>query len=198
MTLWLPAGARAPARTAAPPPALFVDRDGVVIADANYLSDPEAVRLLPGAAAALRRAREAGWLVIGLSNQSGIGRGYYDEAEFAAVQARVDAELAALGAGLDALYYCPHAPADGCRCRKPAPGLLDEAAGHFRWRDAGSWLVGDKASDVELGLARGLRAALVLTGQGEAERARLPAGAPVDVFADLAAAVAFLLRGEPS
>lgn len=176
--------------------ALFVDRDGVIIADAEYPGNPAAVRLLAGSATALARARAAGYLLIGVSNQSGIGRGYYGEADFAAVQRRVDAELAAVGAGLDALYYCPHAPEENCRCRKPRPGLLDEAATRFRWRADRTWLVGDKLSDAELARTAGLRAVLVLTGKGEARACEFPPGDPVLVVADLAEAVSCLLSGE--
>ena len=195
MSLWLPSGTL-PSPPAAAGRALFLDRDGVIIDDAHYLRDPAGVRLLPGVASALGRARAAGWLLIGVSNQSGIGRGLYGEADFAAVQARVDAQLAAAGARLDALYYCPHAPAAGCRCRKPSPGLLEEAATRFGWRADLSWLVGDKIADVELALAARLGAALVRTGKGEGESARLPAGARVLVAADLAEAVARILAGE--
>lgn len=198
MSLWLPAASpeAGAARAGREGHALFVDRDGVIIEDADYPDDPAAVRLLPGAAAALVRARAAGYLLIGVSNQSGIGRGYYGEANFAAVQRRVDAELAAAGARLDALYYCPHAPAQGCRCRKPRPGLLEEAANRFHWRPDRSWLVGDKLSDAALARAGGLRAILVLTGKGEARDVDLPPGEPALVVADLAEAVDFLLRGE--
>ena len=195
MSLWLPVGTL-PSPPAAAGRALFLDRDGVIIDDAHYLSDPAGVRLLPGVAAALGRARGAGWLLIGVSNQSGIGRGLYGEADFAAVQARVDAQLLAAGARLDALYYCPHDPAAGCRCRKPSPGLLEEAATRFRWRDDLSWLIGDKVADVELALTARLAPALVRTGKGEGESARLPAGARVLVAADLAEAVARILAGE--
>ncbi len=198
MSLWLPmerreAGAVGEGRDGR---ALFVDRDGVIIADADYPGNPDAVRLLPGSATALARARAAGYLLIGVSNQSGIGRGFYGEADFAAVQRRVDAELAAAGAGLDALYYCPHAPEEDCRCRKPRPGLLDEAATRFRWRADRTWLVGDKLSDAELARTAGLRAVLVLTGKGEARACDLPPGDPVLVVADLAEAVSCLLSGE--
>ncbi len=200
MSLWLPATLprEATAPAAGPARILFLDRDGVIIEDAQYIRDPERVRLLPGAAEALRRARAAGWRIVGLSNQSGIGRGLYGEADFAAVQRRVDAELERAGAGLDALYYCPHAPEAGCRCRKPGLGLLEEAAGRFVWSAAASWLVGDKASDVALALTAGLRACLVLTGEGARQAALLPPGAPVVVVDDLAAAVTRLLAGDPS
>jgi D-glycero-D-manno-heptose 1,7-bisphosphate phosphatase len=178
-------------------PALFLDRDGVVIVDRDYLSDPEGVELVPGAAAAMVRAAAAGYLLIGLSNQSGIGRGRFGPAELEAVMERVDLELSRHGAALDAMYYCPHAPEAGCRCRKPGPGLLEEAAASFRWDASRSWVIGDKASDVELGRRHGLGAVLVGTGHGADEGARVAmdwSGDPLVVrAADLAGAVGLIL-----
>lgn len=180
-------------------PALFLDRDGVVIVDRDYLSDPAGVELVPGAAAAMVRAASAGYLLIGLSNQSGIGRGRFGPAALEAVMARVDLELSRHGAAFDAMYYCPHAPEDGCRCRKPGPGLLEEAAVSFRWEAARSWVVGDKASDVELGRRHGLGAVLVATGHGAGEGARVAkvwSGDPlVGQAVDLAGAVGLILAG---
>ena len=181
-------------------PALFLDRDGVLIVDRDYLADPAGVELVPGVGPALARAAAAGWTLIGLSNQSGLGRGRFGQAELEAVMARVDAELAAQGVTLDAMYYCPHAPGDGCRCRKPGPGLLEEAAAAFRWDPARSWVVGDKASDVELGRRHGLGGILVATGHGAAEAAavaaRFPGDTRVRLAADLPAAVAAVLAGD--
>ncbi len=178
-------------------PALFLDRDGVLIVDRDYLADPDGVELMPGVGPALARAAAAGWLLIGLSNQSGFGRGRFGQAALDAVMARVDAELAAQGVTLDAMYYCPHAPQDGCRCRKPGPGLLEEAAISFRWDPARSWVIGDKASDVELGRRHGLGGLLVATGYGASEAAavaaRWPGDARVRLAKDLAAAVAMAM-----
>ncbi|MBM4131516.1 HAD-IIIA family hydrolase [bacterium] len=183
-------------------PVLFIDRDGVIIADQDYLSDPAGVELLPGVPCALRAAAAAGYALVGISNQSGLGRGRFGPAELAAVMRRVDEALAEAGAGLDAMYYCPHAPADGCRCRKPGPGLLEEAASAFRWDAGRSWVIGDKASDVELGRRHGLGAVLVATGYGAGEatlvRTSRAADPRVRYAADLAAAVAEVLAdGSP-
>jgi D-glycero-D-manno-heptose 1,7-bisphosphate phosphatase len=196
MTLWnaqqVAAGIRARGGPPLAGPVLFLDRDGVVVEERNYLKDPEEVALVPGAAEAIRRARASGYHVIGVSNQSGIGRGLYRESDFAAVQRRVDALLAAAGAAFDAFFYCPHAPEQGCRCRKPAPGLLEEASRLFCWPDARSWVVGDKLADVELGLAAGLQVVLVRSGHGCTQEGAL-AGRGVPVREDLAAAVDFIL-----
>jgi D-glycero-D-manno-heptose 1,7-bisphosphate phosphatase len=183
-------------------PALFLDRDGVLIVDKDYLADPDGVELVPGVPAALVRAAAAGYALIGLSNQSGLGRGRFGPAQLAAVMSRVDAELAGHGAELDAMYYCPHAPADNCRCRKPGPGLLEEAAASFEWPAGRSWVIGDKASDVDLGRRHGLGAVLVGTGYGAVERARVESAWPGDArvlfAADLATAVALVMAADPA
>jgi len=190
---WMPVAAPPlPPAPGDPRPILFIDRDGVIIEDADYLSDPAQVRLIPGAADALRRAAAAGWRLICLTNQSGIGRGYYAEADFAAVQRRVDALLAEAGVVLAAVYYCPHAPEDGCGCRKPAPGLLAEASAAFAWEPAASALAGDKLSDIRLGLDAGLRTYLVRTGQGAGVDPDAAGLGAARVVADLAAVVADL------
>jgi histidinol-phosphate phosphatase family protein len=154
-------------------PVLFLDRDGVVIVDRNYLSDPDQVELLPGAAEAMKLAAAAGYLLIGVSNQSGLGRGRFTAEDLARVMARVDDLLAREGPGFDGFYYCPHAPQEACQCRKPASGLLDEIGRACRWDPVRSWMVGDKASDVAFGRNNGLGAVLVGTGYGAAQRAEV-------------------------
>ncbi|MBD3221784.1 HAD-IIIA family hydrolase [bacterium] len=186
-----------PARDATPRPTLFLDRDGCLNVDRDYLADPAQVELVPGAAGALRRARAAGYRLIGVSNQSGLGRGRFARAELDAVMTRLDELLRAADAPLDAFYYCPHAPQDGCACRKPRTGLLDEAAREFFWDPARSWVIGDKVSDVDLARAAGLRGILVLTGHGADERRRLVDREGVLVRPDLAAAIATALEDRP-
>jgi D-glycero-D-manno-heptose 1,7-bisphosphate phosphatase len=181
-----------------PARAVFLDRDGVVLVEKHYLSDPAGVELMPGAAAAMARLQRAGYLLIGISNQSGIGRGRFTLDDHAAVMTRLDEILASAGVAFDGFYFCPHAPGDGCACRKPAPGLLEEAARSFSWDPTASWLVGDKASDVELGLAAGLRAALVRTGHGleyEDEFQQRWAGRDDAVLADDLGGVCDLILG---
>lgn len=183
-------------------PALFLDRDGVVIVDKDYLSDPDGVELVSGAAEAMVRAAAAGYLLIGLSNQSGVGRGRFGPEALVAVMERVDRELRRCGTAFDGVYYCPHAPQDGCRCRKPAPGLLDEAAQSFRWDAARSWVIGDKDSDIALGRRHGLGAILVATGHGDEYRAsvaeRYASDGRVRMAADLPAAVDLILSAGPA
>jgi len=192
---------RAIARRAAGPgrAALFLDRDGTVIAERHHLSDPDGVELLPGVATALRAARGLGHPLVLISNQAGVGRGLFPESQVHAVMARVRARLRAEGVELDAVRHCPHAPEAGCDCRKPAPRLLREAAADLRVSLPDSVMVGDKWIDVDAGRAAGTAAILVRTGHGAGEE-RLPraAGAPrADaVCDDLPAAVRWFLARE--
>jgi D-glycero-D-manno-heptose 1,7-bisphosphate phosphatase len=149
----------------------LLDRDGTLIVERSYLAAPEEVELLPKAAAGLQRFAECGWGRLLLTNQSGVGRGYFDLAAVEAVHRRMLELLRQAGASLDGIYICPHAPEDGCDCRKPRPGLAMRAAAEWRFDLRASVVVGDKASDVCLGKAIGARTILVRTGYGEAELA---------------------------
>ena len=189
--VWKPLGVTQPQPAR---PTLFLDRDGVVIHDGDYLSDPRAVALTADAGAALRKAQAAGFRLIMLTNQSGLGRGYYTRDEFAAVQRRVDALLAADDVYLDGVYYCPHAPDADCHCRKPRPGMLQAAARHYAWEPARAWMVGDKLSDVRLARHAGLGALLVRTGKGSLSARELDPAWRVPVVANLARAVDHVLR----
>lgn len=144
--------------------ALFVDRDGTVIEDVGFPSEPERVQVLPGAAEALRTVRDRGVPVVMVTNQSGIARGRLDRASFEAVQAEMVARLRAAGAELDAVYVCPHAPDDACACRKPAPGLFERAAIEHGIDLGRALYVGDRVRDVVAGLERGGRVFIVETG----------------------------------
>jgi len=159
-------------------PALFLDRDGVLVVEIGYLHRPEDVRLIPGAAALTAAANSAKLAAVLVTNQAGIGRGIYGWAEFEATQERISAELAAAGAGLDMVIACPfHAEAEppyrhpAHPCRKPRPGMIRRAAERLGLDLAGSWIVGDRATDLEAGRAAGLAGGVhVLTGHGAAER----------------------------
>jgi len=146
--------------------AVFLDRDGTVIAERNYLSDPAGVELLPGAAEGLRRMRALGLPLILVSNQSGVGRGYFGLDAVHRVHGRLLELLEAQGAGLDAIYVCPHAPGEACQCRKPLPGLINRAARELDIDPAQSFVVGDKPCDVDLGLVVNATTFLVTTGYG--------------------------------
>ena len=149
------AGAEPPARRA-----LFIDRDGTLITDVGYPRDPALVEPLPGAFDALRALQGRFALVI-ISNQSGIGRGLITEPEARAVHDRVIAVFAHAGVRFAGAYYCPHAPEASCACRKPAPGLLLDAARDLGLDLAASIMLGDKPSDVAAGRAAGCRAILL-------------------------------------
>jgi len=178
--------------------AVFLDRDGTIVEDPGFLHEPGKVRLLPGAAAAIRRLNEAGWLVVTVSNQSGIARGLYDAAGYAAVQRRVVELLAAHGARLDGAYFCPHHPeiTGPCECRKPGVRLFRDAAAALALSLAHCYWVGDRLSDVEPARALGVNGhgLLVSTGRGADYIAEARAlGFPV--VADLGAAAAEIVRG---
>ncbi|MEY2479480.1 MAG: D-glycero-D-manno-heptose 1,7-bisphosphate phosphatase [Verrucomicrobiota bacterium] len=142
--------------------AIFVDRDGTLIHDADYCSDPKQVRIFPGVPEALRQLRDRGYKIIVITNQSGIGRGFFSEAQYRAVEAEV---LRQIGADLiDATYFCPDVPGQPSRCRKPAPGMILDAARDLHVDLARSFFIGDKEIDVECGHNAGVRAIRVRTG----------------------------------
>jgi len=150
--------------------AVFLDRDGTVIEERNYLADPDQVVLIGGAVDALRRLHQAGWKLVIVTNQSGIARGMYTEADFRAVQDRMEQLLAAEGVVLDGVYHCPHHPdfTGPCACRKPGPGMYQQAARELGLDPSASVYVGDRRSDVQPAEMFAGRGFLVLTGYGEA------------------------------
>ena len=175
--------------------AFFLDRDGVIIRQVEYLKNPDEVELLPGTVEALRMIHGNGFLAVVVSNQSGIARGRFTREELAKVQARLDELLAAEGEKLDGFYFCPHDPhVDVCHCRKPKPGMILDAARDLGIDVGHSFMVGDRPTDLETGIAAGCGGwAMTRTGYGErlgdeAERAGYK------VYADILAAVEALLR----
>lgn len=143
--------------------ALFLDRDGTLIVDVGYPRDPALVEPLPGAVEALRDLQRD-WLLVIVSNQSGIARGLITPDEARAVHERVVELFAAGGVTFAGAYYCPHGPDHGCRCRKPAPGMLLDAARELDIELAASVMIGDKPSDVECGRAAGCPMSLRFDG----------------------------------
>ena len=174
--------------------AIFLDRDGTINVEKNYLIDPADLVLLPGVGAALRRGRAAGYLLIVVTNQSGVARGYFTTTAVAKLHDHLQQELLPYGVQIDAFYLCPHHPEHGagpCDCRKGEPGMLLQAAREHHIDLAASWMIGDKRSDVEAGSKAGCRSILVRTGYGEQEGEGLP---PATLIADsLAAAVELIL-----
>ena len=151
--------------------AVFLDRDGTIIEDVAYLRDMEQVRLLPGAAHAIKRLNASGFLTIVVTNQSGIARGLLSRNDYQLTERRVDQLLAQDGAQLDAHYFCPHLPelTGPCDCRKPGALLYRQAAEHFHIDFGRSWGVGDRMRDVLPADTLGGRGILVLSGAGQAE-----------------------------
>jgi D-glycero-D-manno-heptose 1,7-bisphosphate phosphatase len=149
-------------------PAVFLDRDGTLMRDVDYCGDPEKVEVFPETAPALRRLKQKGYKLIIITNQSGIGRGYFTEEEYRAVEAEFNRQV---GTGLvDASYYCPDLPTSTSIRRKPGPEMIFEAQRDYRLDLRRSFFVGDKASDIGCGQNAGVRTILVQTGYGAAEK----------------------------
>lgn len=187
-------------------PAVFLDRDGTIIENRPYLSDPDGVRILPGAAESIRQFADAGYLVVLVSNQSGVARGLFTEDQLSKVHARVESLLGNEGVSLDASYYCPYldgpeAKVDAYRqdseLRKPRPGMLLQAAQELDIDLSRSWMIGDSAGDVEAGARAGCLTVLVSPPHGGAE---LNGFRPSIVVSSLKEAAARILResGETS
>jgi D-glycero-D-manno-heptose 1,7-bisphosphate phosphatase len=185
--------------------AVFLDRDGTLNEDAGYPGNFGSITIYPRSFEAVRRLNEAGLLAIVVSNQSGVGRGLFGEAEVRDIHAKMAAAFAAKGARVDAFYFCPHFEgsadpryAAACDCRKPKPGLALRAAADFGIDLARSYMVGDKPDDIAFGRNIGATPVLVLTGQGRDSRRRLRAGGrqAAHVAADVLTAVRWIIRRE--
>lgn len=171
---------------------VLVDRDGTINEEVDYVLEPDQLRLLPGSAEALRELRGSGLGLVVVTNQSPVGRGWLTDEGLARIHARLEELLAAFGAGVDGVEVCPHAPDDGCDCRKPAPGMALRAAATHGFDLTEAFVVGDHKSDVEMGRRVGARTILVLTGHGEEELAKGAAAFADHVVADLRAAAAII------
>jgi D-glycero-D-manno-heptose 1,7-bisphosphate phosphatase len=155
----------------APPAALLLDRDGTLNVDTGWVHRPEDFQWIDGACEAIRWANDRGLLVLVVTNQAGIARGYYSEADFHILMRWVDQELAAHGARIDATYYCPHHPTEGqgdyrrlCDCRKPAPGLIRRALSQWRLDPQNCVMIGDSEHDIAAAAASGVRGVRFLGG----------------------------------
>lgn len=170
------------------PPLVLLDRDGVVNRDSGeYIKSVAEWEPLPGSLEAIAKLTQAGFRVVVVTNQSGVGRGLFDAATLAEIHAAMIAAARAHGGEIAAVFFCPHRPDEGCSCRKPRPGLLLQAAEAFGSHLAGVPFIGDKLSDVEAARAAGARPILVGAGADAA------GVAGVEHFADLAAAAAVLI-----
>lgn len=179
----------------------YIDRDGTICEEGDYISRPEQVVLLPGAAAGLRRMAEMGGALVVVTNQSGIGRGYYSEKDLEQVNARLCQVLGDEGVAWDGLYYCPHYHGGevkeydiDCNCRKPKPGMVEKARRELKLAAAREFVIGDRETDIGLGHNIGAAAILVSTGYGGEVSKRVEAGElKVDfTAADLVAAAGWI------
>jgi D-glycero-D-manno-heptose 1,7-bisphosphate phosphatase len=178
-------------------PAVFLDRDGTIAEEVGYLNHVSRFRMFPFVPAAIRRLNEAGLPVIVVTNQSGVGRGYFPESLVAAVHELMLQQLAAAGAHLTAVYFCPHTSVDDCSCRKPKPGMLEQAAREHAIDISRSFLVGDRFGDIVAADRAGAHSILVRTGYGFGELTWHAADWPLQpeyIADDLAQAVDWILR----
>lgn len=179
--------------------AVFLDRDGTINIEKDYLYRPDDFEFVPGAAEAINLLKQHGYLVVVVTNQSGVARGYYTEADVHNLHSHIDRLLEAAGTAVDAWYYCPHHSAGkgdyavDCQCRKPLPGMLLEAACDLDIDLAASWMVGDKLVDVEAGIAAGCKPLLVKTGYGADQSCQLPDG--VSCVKDINQAARLIVSG---
>jgi D-glycero-D-manno-heptose 1,7-bisphosphate phosphatase len=154
--------------------AVFLDRDGTINEDVGYPKKPEHIRLLPGAGDALAKIKEKGYLLIIVSNQSGIGRGIINEDEAEQVHNEVTSSLSEYGVKIDAAYYCPHDPDERCSCRKPSPEMLFRAANELDIDLHGSFMVGNEEADIEAGKRAGCQTILLASYQTSSDIKNLP------------------------
>ncbi len=171
-------------------PAVFLDRDGTILDELGYLGDPDKVVLYPGVHDALILVKEAGYLLLIVTNQSGVARGYFSLEDSIAVNLKMIRILSERGAAVDGVYFCPHLPDAGCACRKPAPGMVQKAETDFNVNLANSWIIGDTDKDALLGSEAGIRPLLVKTGKQD--KGAVPSGVPA--VADLQEAARYILE----
>ena len=176
---------------------VFLDRDGTLVHDVGHGHRLEDYRLLPGVIEALQLLKAAGFRFAIVTNQSGIGRGIFTEADFERFQDRLFADLIAGGIDVEATFMCPHLPDAGCACRKPSPDSLFQARERFGVDLARSWMIGDHANDVRLAANAGCNGILLLTGHGEEEQHRIAAKPVAAIVDDLLAAARHITATPP-
>lgn len=183
-------------------PAVFLDRDGTIIKEVDYLDSLEKVELLPGVPEALSALRAGGFKLFVVTNQSGVARGYFTETFVQKTHEFISHILGKQGCEIDGFYFCPHHPTEGkesyrqkCNCRKPEPGMVLRAASEHDLDLRRSWIIGDKKSDIMSAKSVGIKAVLVLTGYGrETEAELVKAGIKVPVCEDIQAAAKVILK----
>ena len=176
---------------------IVLDRDGVINHDSDdYIKSAEEWRPLEGSLDAIARLKHSGYTVVVASNQSGLARGFFDIEALSAMHGKMDEMLAEIGARIDAIFYCPHGPEDGCDCRKPKPGMLLEIGQRFNVSLEDVIFIGDSISDIKAAYSAHAKAMLVRTGKGaKAEKIlQTECKGNVPVFDDLASAVTAILQ----
>ena len=174
-------------------PAVFLDRDGTINQDTGYIDSPERLFIIDGAASAIKRLNSKGFRVVVITNQSGVGRGYFTKEAADSVNKKLEEVLKREGAHLDGIYYCPHHPDDNCECRKPRIGLLEKAKNDLAIDFKKSYVIGDKVSDIEIAQGIGGKGILVLTGSGKDEKQKLD-HEPSYIATDLKDAVEWIIK----
>jgi D-glycero-D-manno-heptose 1,7-bisphosphate phosphatase len=180
--------------------AVFLDRDGTIVEDIGYLNSPEQLKFIPGSIEAIKKLNEAGYKVVVITNQAGVARGLITEDMLQTIDKTLHKWILNGGAHLDGIYYCPHHPDHGvypykqvCECRKPHPGLLKRAHRDLEIDLARSFMIGDKATDVEAGKRAGTKTVFVRSGRGKEEEKKID-GEPNHIAKDLSDAVNWLLK----
>jgi D-glycero-D-manno-heptose 1,7-bisphosphate phosphatase len=176
--------------------AVFLDRDGTVMEDSNYVGDIERVLVIPGAPAALKQLQDAGYKLFIITNQSGVGRGYFTREAVDQIHAHLDEHFGRSGVRFDRYYVCPHHPEDKCDCRKPKPKFLLDAAREYGLDLGHSFMIGDRTSDIQAGINAGAQTVLVLTGVGRETQTRQDVK-PDHVAENIEAAAAWILKHQP-
>lgn len=183
--------------------AVFLDRDGTIVEDVGYMNSPDQIRFIHGSIEAIKKLNEAGYKVVVITNQAGVARGLITEDMLQTIDKTLHKWILNGGAHLDGIYYCPHHPEHGvypykqvCECRKPHPGLIKRAHRDLDIDLSQSFMIGDKATDVEAGRSAGTKTVFVLSGRGKQEKARLN-GKPDHIADNLLAAVKWVL-GNPA
>jgi D-glycero-D-manno-heptose 1,7-bisphosphate phosphatase len=179
--------------------AIFMDRDGTVSEEVGYMYHAGLYKPFPWTGEAVRRINESGMKAVLITNQSGVGRGYFTEAAVHEVHGILEQDLARFNARFDAIYFCPHHPDDNCECRKPKPGMLLRASREMNIDLAASYMIGDRYVDVNAAHAAGARSVLVCSGDGRSEFARysgMPGPQPRAIAQNLLHAVDAILKGQ--